>query len=208
MGTSLTAGYGLPLEQAYPALLQRRIDAAGLPYRVQNAGVSGETSAGARRRLPWLLRQRIDVLVLETGANDMLRGLDPDSLRANLEAIVVAVRAHRPTTPIVLLGLPALPNLGPTYARGFATAYRAAAERHGLPFHPFFLRGVAGVDSLNLPDGLHPNAAGHRRVAANVWPVLEPVLRRYAAQARCRASQATKPSTSASGGRQPSAVSP
>lgn len=208
LGTSLTAGYGLPLEQAYPAVLQRTVDVAGLPFRIVNAGVSGETSAGARRRLPWLLRQRVDVLVVETGANDMLRGLEPDSLRANLEAIVTTARRLRPGLPIVLLGLPALPNLGAAYGRRFAAAYRAVAERHDLPFHPFFLAGVAGVDSLNLPDGLHPNAAGQRRVAATVWTVLEPVLRRYAAHARCRANQATSPSTSASEGRHPSPPSP
>jgi acyl-CoA thioesterase-1 len=177
LGTSLTAGYGLDPEQAYPALLQRKIDAAGLPYRVVNAGVSGETSAGALRRLDWLLRQPFDVLVLETGSNDMLRGADLDSLAANLRAIVDRVRTARPEAAIVLVGMRAPPNLGLAYASRFRRAYTELVERDHLIFVPFLLEGVAGRPELNQPDGIHPNARGEERVAENVWKVLEGVLK-------------------------------
>ena len=178
LGTSLTAGYGLAPEEAYPALLQQRIAAAGLPHVVVNAGVSGETSAGALRRLDWLLRQPFDVLVVETGGNDMLRGIDVADTRANIEAIVERVRAQRPAARIVLVGLRALPNLGMGYARGFARMYEAVADEHDLAFVPFLLEGVAGDDALNLPDGVHPNAEGQKRLAENVWKVLEGELSR------------------------------
>ncbi len=177
LGTSLTAGLGVGLEQAYPALIQEKIDSAGLPFQVVNAGVSGETSAGARRRLEWLLRQPFDVLVLETGANDMLRGSDPDATRANLEAIVERVRDARPGTRIVLAGMRALPNLGRSYARSFESIYPELAREDSLVLVPFLLEGVAGRPSLNQGDGIHPNAAGQRRVAETVWEALEPVLR-------------------------------
>jgi acyl-CoA thioesterase I len=177
LGTSLTAGYQLPEEQAFPARIQEMVDAAGLEYRVINAGVSGETSAGALRRLPWLLRQPFDVLVLETGSNDMLRGQDLDTLRANLQQIVERTRAARPEAEIVLLGMMAPPNLGRQYAESFHQVYREVAEQNRLPLVPFLLEGVGGVRELNLGDGIHPNAEGQRRVAQNVWPVLEPVLR-------------------------------
>jgi acyl-CoA thioesterase I len=178
LGTSLTAGYGLDPEQAYPALIQRKIEAAGLPYRVVNAGVSGETSAGALRRLDWLLRQPFDVLVLETGANDMLRGVDLDSLEANVQAIVDRVRSARPEARIVLLGLRAPPNLGLQYASRFRRLYPELAERNDLPLVPFLLDGVGGRAELNQDDGIHPNAQGQARVAENVWKVLEGELRK------------------------------
>lgn len=177
LGTSLTAGLGVGLEQAYPALLQEKIDSAGLPFQVVNAGVSGETSAGARRRLEWLLRQPFEVLVLETGANDMLRGSDPDSTRANLAAIVDRVREARPGTRIVLVGMRALPNLGSGYGRRFESIYPELARQDSLALVPFLLEGVAGRPSLNQGDGIHPNVAGQRRAAATVWDTLEPVLR-------------------------------
>ncbi len=177
LGTSLTAGYGVLPEEAYPALIQEKIDSAGLPHRVINAGVSGETSAGALRRVDWLLRQPFQVLVLETGANDMLRGFDVDTTRANLQAIIDRIEAARPDAQIVLAGMLALPNLGSEYVREFRRIYPELAERNDLPLVPFLLEGVGGVSDLNLPDGIHPNAEGHQRIAENVWEVLEPELR-------------------------------
>lgn len=184
LGTSLTAGLGVDPEDAYPALVEARIDSAGLPFRVVNAGSSGETSAGALRRLDWILRQPFDVLVLETGANDMLRGADPDSTRANLRRIVERVRAERPDTRIVLAGMMALPNLGREYGEEFQAVYPELAREYGLPLVPFLLEGVGGVPEMNLPDGVHPNEEGHRRVAQTVWATLEPVLREEARRDR------------------------
>lgn len=177
LGTSLTAGYGLSPEQAYPARIQQKIDSAGLPFRAVNAGVSGETSAGALRRLDWLLRQPFDVLVLETGANDMLRGTDVDSTAANIEAIVERVRARRPDADIVLAGMLAPPNMGRDYADRFARIYPELARRNDLELVPFILEGVGGVRSLNQADGVHPTAEGQRVMAENLWPALERVLR-------------------------------
>jgi acyl-CoA thioesterase-1 len=176
VGTSLTAGLGLDPSEAYPALLQQKIDSAGMRFRVVNRGVSGETSAGARQRVDWLMRQPVAVLVLETGANDGLRGLDPDSLRINLEAIVRRARQQVPPPAILLLGMEAPPNLGADYAARFRAAYRTAARDLDVPLVPFLLAGVAGVDSLNQADGIHPTAAGQRQVAALVWTALRPLL--------------------------------
>jgi acyl-CoA thioesterase-1 len=176
LGTSLTAGLGLSPEQAYPAIVQAKIDSAGLPFRVINAGVSGETSAGALRRVDWLLRQPFDVLVLETGANDMLRGLDLDTTEANIRGIVERVRARRPGVRIVLAGMLAPPNLGPAYAKHLGEIYPRVAKEEGLELIPFLLQGVAGDPSLNQGDGIHPNAAGAKIVAGTVWSTLEPVL--------------------------------
>lgn len=176
VGTSLTAGLGLDPDQAYPALIQQKIDSAGMPYRVQNAGVSGETSAGARRRTEWVFRKRPDVLVIETGANDMLRGQNPDSVAANIQAIIDAARALQPQPRIVLVGMRSIPNFGPDYVKRFEAIYPRLARENTLPLVPFLLKGVAGVDSLNQRDGLHPTAAGERIVAENVWKTLKPVL--------------------------------
>ena len=180
MGTSLTAGLGLDPEQAYPALIQRKIDSAGLPFEAVNAGVSGETSAGARRRVDWLLRQPVSVLVLETGANDGLRGLEVDSLRANIQFIVDEARKLSPPPAIVLVGMRAPPNLGFGYARRFREVFPDVAEKNELPLVPFLLDGVAGVGSMNQADMIHPTAKGQERMADVVWKVLEPVLRRAA----------------------------
>lgn len=176
VGTSLTAGLGLDPSEAYPALLQAKVDSAGLRYVVVNRGVSGETSAGAVQRIDWLLRQPVAVLVLETGANDGLRGLTPDSLRANLEAIVRRARQASPPPAILLLGMEAPPNLGPEYTAAFRAAYRDAARTLGVPLVPFLLAGVGGVDSLNQADGIHPTAEGQRRIADTVWEALRPLL--------------------------------
>jgi acyl-CoA thioesterase-1 len=177
LGTSLTAGLGLDPGLAYPALVQSMIDSAGLHYRVVNAGVSGETSAGAVRRIDWLLRDPPAVLVIETGANDALRGQNPDSVRANIQAIIDRAKALSPPPRIVLVGMEALPNYGPLYGRRFARIYPELAQRNRIPLVPFLLDGVAGVDSLNQADGLHPTAAGQRIVAKTVWKTLAPVLK-------------------------------
>ncbi len=176
VGTSLTAGLGLDPDDAYPAVLQRMIDSAGLTYRVVNRGVSGETSAGAVQRVDWLMRQPVAVLILETGANDGLRGLEPDSLRSNLRTIVRRVREQRPRPAILLLGMEAPPNLGAAYTSQFRAVYAEVAQEFGLPIVPFLLAGVGGVDSLNQADGIHPTAAGQRQVAALVWKALRPLL--------------------------------
>ncbi len=178
LGTSLTAGYGLQPEEAYPALLQQKIDSAGLNYRVVNAGVSGETSAGARRRVDWLLREPVGVLVVETGANDGLRGLPSDSLRVNIQAILDRARGMKPVPHLVLIGMRIPPNYGAAYSRQFERIYPDLAKSNGAELVPFLLQDVGGVAALNQPDGVHPTAQGHRRMAETVWRVLEPVLRR------------------------------
>lgn len=184
LGTSLTDGYGLEREDAYPALVQQKIDSAGLPWEVVNAGLSGEKSAGALQRVrSWLIKQPFDVLVIETGANDMLTGADLDTMRANIQGIIDTVRAARPQARIVLAGMLAAPNLGAGYGRQFNGTYPELARENQLTFIPFILEGVAAQPDLNLADGIHPNEQGHRRVAATVWQTLEPILREPAAAA-------------------------
>lgn len=177
MGTSLTAGLGVDPSEAYPALLQERIDAAGLPYRVVNAGVSGETSAGALARVDWLLRQQPAVVVLETGANDGLRGLDPDALAANLAEIVDRTRAAVPDARIAIVQMEAPPNYGRSYTSRFREVFTEVADEKEVTLLPFPLAQVAGVDSLNQADGIHPTPSGHRRMADALWPELERLLR-------------------------------
>ena len=180
LGTSLTAGYGLddPTTQAYPAVIQARLDSAGRRFRVVNAGVSGESSAGALSRIDWLLtRDSVAILFIETGANDALRGQSPDSVRARIQAMID--RIHRAPHPprIVLVGMEALPNLGAGYVRQFRAIYPALAKANQAVLVPFLLAGVGGVDSLNQADGIHPTARGHRIMADNIWKVLEPITR-------------------------------
>ncbi len=177
-GTSLTAGLGLDPEDAYPALLQTKIDSAGLRFRVVNAGVSGETSAAGVRRIEWLLDQPIAVLVLELGANDALRGQDLTAARRNLQEIIDRTRARYPKAQIVVAGMEAPPNLGARYTRGFRNLFEALARVNDAALVPFILEGVAGRPELNQADGMHPTAAGARIMAENVWRVLEPILRR------------------------------
>jgi acyl-CoA thioesterase-1 len=177
LGTSLTAGLGLEAEQAFPALIQQKIDSAGLDLRVVNAGVSGETSAGALRRVDWLFREPVSVLVVETGANDGLRGLSPDSLAANIQAIFDRAKQLQPPPRLVLLGMRMPPNYGRAYAERFPQVYQDLAARNGAALVPFLLEGVAGITSLNQSDGIHPTAEGQRRIAETVWRVLEPVLK-------------------------------
>jgi acyl-CoA thioesterase-1 len=176
LGTSLTAGLGLEPEQAYPALIQQKIDSAGLGYRVVNAGVSGETSAGARRRVEWLLREPVAVLVVETGANDGLRGLSPDSLRANIQAVFDRARAVAPPPKLVLVGMRLPPNYGRTYTQAFQAVFPDLARKNDAALVPFLLEGIGGVAGLNQADGIHPTAEGQRVMAETVWRVLGPVL--------------------------------
>jgi acyl-CoA thioesterase-1 len=178
LGTSLTAGYGVDPERAYPALIQKKIDAAGLNFRVVNAGVSGETSAGARRRVEWLLQQPVSILVVETGANDGLRGLPPDSLRANIQAIFDQARRLQPSIRLVLLGMRIPPNYGRAYTQRFESVYPELARANQATLVPFLLEGVGGVATLNQADGVHPTAEGQRKMAETVWRVLEPELKR------------------------------
>jgi len=180
LGTSLTAGYGLPDPAlAYPALIQAKLDSAGRPFRVVNAGVSGESSAGALARIDWLLRQSpAAVLVIETGANDGLRGQDPDSVRGRIQHIIDRAGRQQPPPKIVLLGMEAMPNLGADYVRRFRAIYPALARANGAVLVPFLLAQVAGVDSLNQDDGIHPTPAGQRILAEHVWQAIELVTRR------------------------------
>jgi acyl-CoA thioesterase-1 len=177
LGTSLTAGYGIDISESWPSRLQTRIDSAGLSFRVVNAGVSGETSAGVLRRADWVLaREHPAVLVLETGANDGLRGLDPDTLKANILGVFSKAKALTPIPVLVLMAMEAPPNLGDDYTRRFRAVYEEAARESGATLIPFFLDGIAGVDSLNQPDGIHPNTQGADRAASNVWKALSRVL--------------------------------
>ncbi|HWP99101.1 MAG TPA: arylesterase [Vicinamibacterales bacterium] len=174
LGDSLTAGLGLPRDEAFPSHLQRRIDAAGLRYEVVNAGVSGDTSSGGLRRLDWALDGDVRILIVALGGNDGLRGVPVEELRRNLEAIVE--RAQARGVSVVLAGMAAPPNQGRDYAGAFRQVYRDLARRHRLPLVPFLLEGVAGDPAFNQEDGIHPNAAGAARVADNVWRVLRPLL--------------------------------
>jgi acyl-CoA thioesterase-1 len=178
LGTSLTAGLGLDPDSAFPALLQRRADSAGYRVRIVNAGLSGETSAGALRRASWVLDQPAALVVLEVGANDGLRGVDPDSTFANLVALVKVVQSQRPEAAIALVQMEAPTNLGRSYTTRFHAAYERAAQATGIPLWPFLLDGVAGDARFNQADGIHPNVSGSQRVAATVWQSLEPMLRR------------------------------
>jgi len=176
LGTSLTAGLGLPPEQAYPALLQEKADSAGLAVRIVNAGLSGETSAGALRRAGWVLDQPAAMVVLEVGANDGLRGVDPDTTYANLVKLVQTVKTQRPEAKVALVQMEAPTNLGQAYTRRFHEAYGRAAKETGVPLWPFLLEGVAGVAKLNQGDGIHPNAVGAQIVATTMWKSMQPAV--------------------------------
>jgi acyl-CoA thioesterase-1 len=176
-GTSLTAGRGLDPDSAYPQQLQRKIDSAGLKWEVVNAGESGETSASLLRRLDWLMRAPFDILVIETGANDGLRGIPVTTMRDNIQQILERVRAARPEARIVLVQMEALPNLGRAYTQGFREVFPELARKHNVTLLPFLLENVAGVRELNQGDGIHPNEDGERIVTENVWKGLRPLLR-------------------------------
>lgn len=175
-GDSLTAGYGLDPDEAFPALGQQKLDASGLAWRVVNAGLSGETTAGGLRRLDWILRQPVDIFVIELGGNDGLRGIDPETSRSNLESMIRRIRERYPAIKIVLSGMQMPTNMGPAYTSQFAAMYPALAQRTAVTLIPFLLEGVGGVPELNLPDGIHPTAEGHKIVAETVWRALKPLL--------------------------------
>ena len=176
LGNSIAAGYGLSQGQAFPALLQHKIDSMGWNYNVVNAGLSGETSAGGLRRIDWLLRQPIDVLILELGGNDGLRGIKPAVTRENLAAIIDTTRIRYPEARILLTGMQLPPNLGHEYTEQFRQIYPTLADTKDVSLVPFLLEGVGGIDSLNQDDGIHPTAKGQRIVAQNVWRKLKPLL--------------------------------
>ncbi|MCA6073555.1 arylesterase [Fulvivirga sedimenti] len=175
-GDSLTAGYGLSEEQAFPALVEKQLQQRGGNYEVINAGLSGETSAGGNSRIDWILRQKIDILVLELGANDGLRGLPLEQTRQNLQSIIDKTRAKNPDVQIVIAGMQVPPNLGEDYASGFRKIFPELAKNNNAVLIPFLLEGVAGDKSLNLPDGIHPNPKGHQIVASNVLKALDETL--------------------------------
>jgi acyl-CoA thioesterase-1 len=176
LGDSLAAGYGLQASQAFPSLIQQKVDGLNWNFKVINAGLSGDTSAGGLRRIDWLLRGRVDVLVLELGGNDGLRGIDLASTRANLQGIIDKVKAKNPRVKIVVAGMMVPPNLGQDYSRRFQQMYPELARANQAVLIPFLLEGVAGDSKLNLPDGIHPTAEGHKLVAETVWKHLRPVL--------------------------------
>lgn len=175
-GDSITAGYGLDTEQAFPALIQQKVDSLGLKYRVINAGQSGETSAGGVRRVDWILQQQPDIFFLELGGNDGLRGVDPNNTKENLQQIINKVNEKYPDTKIVLAGMQAPPNMGERYAEQFKNIFFELADANNVVFMPFVLEEVAGDPELNQPDGIHPTADGHEIIAKNVWDVLKPIL--------------------------------
>ena len=177
-GDSLTAGYGLddPATEAYPALIQQKIDAARLPWRVVNAGLSGETTSGGARRVEWILRQPVDVFVIALGGNDGLRGIDPAVSRASLQSIIDRVREKNPAAQIVLAGMMMPPTLGADYTRAFAAMYPELARKNSATLLPVLLDGVGGSPSLNQPDQIHPTARGHAVVAETVWKFIQPLL--------------------------------
>jgi acyl-CoA thioesterase-1 len=176
-GDSLTAGYGLDdPSQAFPGVVQNKIDEAKLHFKVVNAGVSGETSAGGKARITWILKQKVDVFVLELGANDGLRGIPVSETMQNLQAIVDAIKAKYPAAKLVLLGMQVPPNMGGKYAYSFKAIFPGLAAKNNMTFMPFLLKDVGGVPSLNQKDGIHPTAEGAKIVGNNVWQVLESVL--------------------------------
>jgi acyl-CoA thioesterase I len=176
-GNSITAGFGLDADDTFVSILQRRVDSLGLEYELINAGVSGETTASGRNRIGWVMgRQKVDVFVLELGANDGLRGVPVTETQKNLNAIIDTVRQVNPDVKIILAGMMVPPSMGPEYAAAFQKIFPAVAKEKNVSLIPFVLDGVAGIDSLNLPDGIHPNVKGEKIVAENVWGTLKEVL--------------------------------
>lgn len=175
-GNSLTAGMGLEVEEAFPALIQKKLDSASLNYKVINAGLSGETTASGKNRLSWLLKQKIDVFVLELGANDGLRGIPLDETRRNLQNMINKVKEHNPEITIVLAGMQIPPNMGIDYTKDFQAIFPDLAQKNELTLIPFLLKDVAGIPELNQPDGIHPTVEGQIIVADNVWEVLRKTL--------------------------------
>lgn len=175
-GNSLTAGYGLDTEESFPSLIQDRLDSLNLNYKVINAGLSGETTSGGKNRLDWVLNQKVDVFVLELGANDGLRGVPLSETKTNLQAIINMVLKKNPGTKIVLAGMMIPPNMGQDYTTEFRTIFPDLAKENEIQLIPFLLDGVAGNPELNLEDGIHPTAAGQKIVTNNVWAILKDIL--------------------------------
>lgn len=171
-GNSLTAGMGLEPTEAFPALIQNRLDSLGYDYEVVNAGLSGETTASGRNRIDWVLNQNVDIFVLELGANDGLRGIPLEETRQNLQEIIDTVQKENPNTEIVLAGMQIPPNMGQEYTSEFRSIFPELAEKNDIELIPFLLEGVAGNEDLNQQDGIHPTAEGYKIVADNVWGVL------------------------------------
>ncbi|TXK36583.1 arylesterase [Pontibacter qinzhouensis] len=177
-GNSLTAGYGLEPDQAFPSLIQQRIDSLQLPYKAVNAGLSGETSAGGKSRIDWLLRQPVDVFVLELGANDGLRGINPSETYSNLATIIDKVRAKNPEAEVILAGMQMPPSMGQQFTKEFRDVFTRLAKEKEALLIPFLLEGVAGNRELNQGDGIHPTIEGQKILAKNVWAVIEPILQK------------------------------
>jgi acyl-CoA thioesterase-1 len=175
-GNSLTAGYGLSPTEAFPALIQNKIDSLGLSYKVINAGVSGETTSGGNSRIGWILKQPLDVFILELGANDGLRGIPISETKKNLQSIIDKVKAKYPAAKLVLAGMQIPPNMGEKYTSEFRTIYPDLAKKNSVTLIPFILEGVGGEAKLNQQDGIHPTAEGHRIVAENIWKELKGLL--------------------------------
>lgn len=176
LGNSLTAGFGVEPSEAYPALVQNKIDEAGLNFKIINAGISGETTSGGLRRIEWLLKQKVDVLVLELGANDGLRGIPLNTTKENLQAIITKTKEKYPGVKILIAGMEVPPNMGETYTTTFRNIFPDLAKANNIERIPFLLEGVADKPELNLPDGIHPKPEGHKTVAETVWKYLKPIL--------------------------------
>ena len=187
MGDSLTAGYGLDEAEAYPALLEARLHSEGIHYRVVNAGVSGETSSGALSRLDWVLTLEPDIVILETGANDGLRGVDPELTRRNIASIVDELQSR--DIIVVLAGMQMVRNLGPAFTRAFGAIYPDIAQASGVILIPFFLEGVAGRPDLNQDDGIHPTAEGYRRIVAHIYPYVIEAIEHHRNRAEGKSAQ-------------------
>lgn len=175
-GNSLTAAYNLDPSEGFTPIIQQRLDSLNLNYKVINAGLSGETTAGGNERIDWVIRQKVDIFVLELGANDGLRGINPKTSYENLQSMITKVKTKYPEVKIVLAGMLALPNMGDQFRTAFKNMYPKLAKENDTELIPFFLEGVAGQPELNLPDGVHPNAEGQKIVAENVWAVLKDIL--------------------------------
>ncbi len=175
-GNSLTTGFGIDPDEAYPRLIQEKIDRLDWPFTVINGGVGGETSAGGLNRIDWVLQNKMDVFVLELGGNDGLRGVDPRATHRNLRGIIRRVHDTYPETKIILAGMEAPPNLGPVFTSAFKAIYPELAESEDILLIPFLLEGVGGIAELNLSDGIHPTTEGHAILSENVWKILKPVL--------------------------------
>jgi acyl-CoA thioesterase I len=175
-GNSLTAGYGVDPTDAFPALIQNKVDSLHIPYKVINAGLSGETTAGGNSRIDWILRQPIDVFILELGGNDGLRGIPISETTKNLQNIITKVKAKYPAVKLVLAGMQIPPNIGARYADEFRQVFRELADKNNVLLIPFILEGVGGVPDLNQGDGIHPTVQGHKIVAENVWKVIKDIL--------------------------------